>query len=652
LASANYALLLNLESETDRKSQERLHAEERESPALRKADQQAANAPSPHAWHAFCEQVMFFKRGADGLSMTQRWQGQGFPGLNNDERVVLEAKMRTRVALLEIHRILDGERIEGVDLLEATPRPLLFRDRKLALMAVRFSTALVWAYPLPHYWRLNGTAIPILEFGSFGAEEIVRETARHLGGPAAEMELRAWLAMNFVRVDESLQATAKMRRLQMFAGLDSQFGKAVYEWRAAFGACRDALDEIASVAPDSLNPDERDEGFADARVWMSEEHAAKVAGVPFVLGRVLLGQSHGRLECIGRERMGTLKRLFEKALGGRTRFVSERFDDVAPDLAEKERPPNQALIPPKLLQEPVKLVIGSSRLEMLKEGASPEEVEAEARARHYREFLEHPVPALDGQTPRQAAQNPAGRPKLIQLLKTWVRQHDEHNLRTGRRDDIDWLLRELGLVEIMFDAPPPRPRFPQDDEPAEEDEEDEEESRSDKLFPLPVLSPEPLSREEVSARLDAIYEESATAGEALKYLESCGSTFVEDAASLCDEVLEPEEFNQFAPSLIQARFALVPRGFREPVLDFERLVDAYGQSLDRLSREKEEAGPGSIRRLFENCRQPALAETLAQTFFQAFQDMPELQRPSLASQVIMMLTLTHMIDELDRSIRE
>jgi hypothetical protein len=648
LACANYELLLELESEVDRKSEERLIAEERDSPALRKTSQLASAANSPHAWHAFCEHAFFFLRDAAGLSLMERWQRQGFPGLKNDERVLLQAKMRTRVALLEIHRIIDTEQIEAVDLLEAAPRPMILRDRSLASRAPRFATALCWVYPLPHYWRLSGTAIILPEIAQFEPDEIVRETAVHLGGPSGEMELRLWLVENFVRVDESLMATSRMRRMQMLAGVDAQYGKAVYEMRAPFGACRDALDEIPGVEPDSLSQTERNEGFADARVWETDQDPGKVTAAPFTLGRVLLGQSHCRLESMGRERLGQLRGRFETALGERARFVSERFDDLAAKLSEKEPRPNEAIIPPRLLEEPTKIIIGASRAP-IPPGGSPADAEAQQRDRYLHAFLEDPVPALGGLTPRAAAQDPALRPKLIRLLKQWVRRHDEDNLRTGRNDDINWLLRELGATEIIFDPSPPRLRLAEDDEA---DEDDFDDSDDDSAWPLPVLPPEPFSLEEVLARQAAILREFEVAKRALDYLEDCGSFFIDDAQDLCEEGLEPGEFGLLVPFLIQARFALVPSGFREPVLDFERLAEAYHQTLETYLQKVTDIDSDLIIRWFEDGRQPVLAQILAFSMSQAFQSLPEKEKPALDSEVAMMFVLRLMIDELDRSIRE
>ncbi|HZM03135.1 MAG TPA: hypothetical protein VFC44_08925 [Candidatus Saccharimonadales bacterium] len=655
LAPANYSLLLELESEVDRKSAERFAAEERKSPELQKLVQQISFATSPHAYHAFFSNLFFFKRDSAGLSFADRWRKENFPGLKNDERVLFEAKTRTRIALLEIHRIIDSEQIEAVDLLTAAPEPIVLRDRSLAAVASRFSTILAWVYPLPHYWRLHGTVIILPEIGQFEPVEILHETARRLGGPTTEKELRLWLVENFVRVDESLMATGRMRQMQMFAGMDADFGKAVYELRAPFGACRAALDEIAEVEPESLTPVERDEGFAESRVWLTQEDPAKTSENPMILGRVLLGQSHCRLEAIGRERLGRLRQQFEKALGDRARFASERFDDLASKLKGQESPPNMALIPPRLLEAPNKFAFGSSRVERPAPGVSFEEVEAQQRARHYRAFLDNTVAALDGHTPREAAQDPALRPKLIHLLKLWVRQHDETNLSTGRDDDINWLLRELGATEILFDAPPPRARYPKpgaSEKSDADDVDDFDDFIDDGDFPWPVLSPEPLSASEASDRLGSIYDDFETAQDALDYLEGVDSCFIEDAAELCERQMAPEEFNLFMPSLVQVRFVLVPRGFREPELNRDRLSIAFDESLRKFRQKAKGFSPDMMVRWLENCRQPALAEEMTLTLSTAFRELPSNERPDPFSELLMIVTLRHMIDELDESIRQ
>jgi hypothetical protein len=282
-------------------------------------------------------------------------------------------------------------------------------------------------------------------------------------------------------------------------------------------------------------------------------------------------------------------------------------------------------------------------------GASLEEVEAEQRARHNREFLENPLPALDGRTPRAAARDVALRPKLVRLMKQWVRKQDEDNLRTGRNEDINWMLRELGLTEILFDAPPLRAKMPPDDQTPGEILEN---SIDDSDFPSPFLAQEPLSPEEVTTRITAILDATDTAGEALDYLDACGSMFIDDAASLCEKALEIEEFDLFIPMLIQARFALIPRGFREPEWNYDRLADAYHEALDQFNQQLNGSDPSAIKNWLDRSRQPNLTQFLALQLLQAFQKLPKKQRPSPYAEFIMIITLGCMIDEVDRSIRE
>jgi tetratricopeptide (TPR) repeat protein len=82
--------------------------------------------------------------------------------------------------------------------------------------------------------------------------------------------------------------------------------------------------------------------------------------------------------------------------------------------------------------------------------AVPPEVEAQLLGtvlhRHFTAWLDQPVPALDGQTPRAAARDARWRPKLIQLLRE-IENHQDHARREGRAwYDIGWMWKELGIA--------------------------------------------------------------------------------------------------------------------------------------------------------------------------------------------------------------
>jgi hypothetical protein len=76
-------------------------------------------------------------------------------------------------------------------------------------------------------------------------------------------------------------------------------------------------------------------------------------------------------------------------------------------------------------------------------------------ARHYRAWIDEPVPALDGATPRQAAAIPELRPRLVDLLHQLLEDY-QHALRERRAAyDPSWMWAELGLDEREAVRHPP-----------------------------------------------------------------------------------------------------------------------------------------------------------------------------------------------------
>ena len=268
-APANYSQLLQIEQELDTQSLGWLFAETRNRQALERDLRQAGSGKSPHALHALVSWRFLFQMDESSLTAAQRLNRDRALALKNDERVLLQAKMQTRVALLEVRRVLDSEQTEVVDLHAAQPAPIVVRDRSLAGVAGRFVPFLGWLYPLPHFYRLSGTVILLPDLHVFEPKEIVTEIVRHLGGATDEAGIRHWLAENFARFEQALMAVSLERRRLMFESVDAKFGKAVYELRRPFAECREVLDRVAQVAEDELADDERTEGFAEARVWFA-----------------------------------------------------------------------------------------------------------------------------------------------------------------------------------------------------------------------------------------------------------------------------------------------------------------------------------------------------------------------------------------------
>ncbi len=140
LSPANYGQLLEIEDELDRKTLARMFEESPDRPALERAFRDAVRSQWAHAAHAFTAWQLFFQTGAEGRTFAQRWEQAGFPGLKNDERVLLRAKMQTRVALLEIRRVIDEQHLEAVNLFAPGSAPL--RQQYIALPPCAFRSVL------------------------------------------------------------------------------------------------------------------------------------------------------------------------------------------------------------------------------------------------------------------------------------------------------------------------------------------------------------------------------------------------------------------------------------------------------------------------------------------------------------------------------
>jgi hypothetical protein len=81
----------------------------------------------------------------------------------------------------------------------------------------------------------------------------------------------------------------------------------------------------------------------------------------------------------------------------------------------------------------------------------PPEIEAAVIAefyeQHYRRWLDEPIPALGGRTPRQAASLESARPQLVALLKSMENRADRER-RAGRPAyDFSRMWGELGLEQ-------------------------------------------------------------------------------------------------------------------------------------------------------------------------------------------------------------
>lgn len=588
---------------------------------------------------AFEIHEIFLKRDAHGRTCSESWEAAGFPGLKNDERVVHRAAMKLRLSLVEIHRVIDHQQMEVVDLLEPDSKPFVIVDRSLASQALRFMTMLCWVFPMPHYGRILRHALQIRPAGNREPDQVLQEVIRHLGGPAERPALGLWLAQNFATFTKAMEAVALARRQKMFEALDAEFGKAVYELRASPAECRGVLDRVKEVRPDQLSDAESDEGFEEARVWLDSEPPMATASMgEAVLGRVLLRSGHWRVEAMGGRRLKRLRELVEEILGDRVKFAGERRDDLGAQMQGREPQFDPALVPPRLLENTQSLVLISQRISGPGSLPDHERITSETLRHHEHEWLDQNIPALNGRTPREAARDPNLRPPLLRLLKERIQDIDRQNRQTGGSDDGNWMLLELGAHDLVFDPPPARPRPPKASDP------------EDNLSPFPPLPFGPLTHAEAEERLSRAQEEFSRPDEIMDALGVAGRSLLDSAGGLVGPMLSENEHALLTISMVSLWFAFVPTGYHGPTISGEELRTSFGALLDRSESKLTPAIKlDEFRSLFiHGCPQPAMMEKITELTSILSQDA---YGPPGKNLIVILLLLRATLDLLDAKCR-
>lgn len=566
--------------------------------ALRDVEQHSRSDPSSAA--AFQVYEMFFKRLPGEQTRFERWTSDGFPGMKNDHVIIQKAMGGIRLRLLEIRQIIDDLRVEAVDLLEENPQPILICDRAMAAHMCRFTTVLAWTFALPWFHRVYGNGIAVPTLSPFEPLFVVREIARHVGCPEDRNWWNEWFGLNGIRFLTALTATSLHRRSLMFDRLNAEFTKVIYELRAPFAECRALLDAQPDIDEDALAPTESDEGFAAARIWISaEEHGTETSEKS--IGRVLLGQTHWRLEALGSDQIARLRKLFEEALGDRVRFIAERRDDLAAVMKSKQPAYDETLVPPNLKESPQQIQLSFQRVDL--HGRSKEEVLDDFNLEMNQAWLEEAIPALDNRTPRDAAADPELRPKLVALLKERIKGADELALRHGIAPrDFSSMLGELGINELNSDPPPLRTSMAQ---PSADDIKGE-------LRPWPSLPPRPFTAAEAVKRLNAafFFEDP---DDAIEAMETAGGYLADDLVEIAGNLLTSESRNILEALAIRLWFVFVPLGHFGPDISFEELYDECAKHLAGMLEfsKKHPSSDATIKYLLDNDSQPELIRVLA-----------------------------------------
>ena len=163
---------------------------------------------------------------------------------------------------------------------------------------------------------------------------------------------------------------------------------------------------------------------ADELVWSKAAKGNnRVVGETVILGRIEFVGDELVLSVNSAKRFETARKWLEKLPGVVFRNVQTRRWDEA----ERDRPLDERISPP----EPIEMTpeLADSLREMMD--------------KHYMGWLDTPLPALSGKTPRQACQTKTGRQEVTMLIRTMPDPGGPVPIRAPR----EAMLRELGLEE-------------------------------------------------------------------------------------------------------------------------------------------------------------------------------------------------------------
>jgi len=629
---ANYEQHGEIESRLITKTYARASREmivaERES-MLRLLDESEGAVDEVLANHASFAWIFHWLRDAEGRTFAERWLADKNNGLTNDERVLLTGMNAMHPALVEVHRILDEQTIEGADLLDGSPLRII--DRANAAAVSRYSALLMWVYPMRHYDRTSGGALVIPEIAGIAPEEIVREIICHLGGPSDPTGERAWLAEHFARTCEALGAVQLARWQDTMSAIDARYTKTDYRARDSTRLCSQ-LAKREDVIEESLAEEDRAHGFEKEYAWLkngpepatdqlalSLTGEVKIGAAPLMLGRVLAGRERIRIEAMTSARHRELRARFEQLAAGQVEFIAERTDDVgAQVLGRCAAEFDAALVPPQLRENPQQIAITSQRVTAVE--TDPELTLLEAVRQQYATFADEPLPWLKGGTPRAAAADPALRPRLVRLMKTHIRGVDNRRRKEGLDIDLNPLLAELGLHELISEPPPLALA-----EDAHDDLDDEAGEAFDELGSIrregAVLPP--LTERDIERRLETMHRRYPSPDSATDAIDDEFPGLLDLLLKVTRTTLDDDEAAFLEVILVRLCHLMKPASGPVPALDFGRILRDFRKEFESGSKIALDFKKSSaaLERWISDGPQPVVMQDLSGILFTVVQNV-------------------------------
>jgi hypothetical protein len=346
----------------------------------------------------------------DFLTIADRFVAERGGGLTPGERTYLD---RMRASCLRLYEVVEVRPEEGLALKDLwTDQVVQVRERLATRQLARWDLMAARVIEGPHGWQeLDGTPYPYPPNSKADLLAALRRYHANLKSELPPDDSAAFfkrIGMVFHHLWVDYVAAPPVPQIVTAEGDPLTFAKVVFD--VVDGAALEAALEGHSAL------ERQDDG---SYVWLEDG-----VGRRRVLGTLITTPRQLVVEAASRARAERGRAFVEGLVGDAVRYKAALHESLEAALArEPARRRKNDEIPPEVERELV----------------------TQFYEEHYRKWLDEPIPALGGRTPRHAARLKTVRPKLVDLLKG-LENRMEHDRRAGRPAvDVGWMWAELGL---------------------------------------------------------------------------------------------------------------------------------------------------------------------------------------------------------------
>jgi len=361
--------------------------------------------------------ILDYRPAASRQSVIQQYRRARESGLTPRERLYLESLRGARFGLWEAQDVDMGRGVRVKNLY--TGEELFVHDVSSSRVLVRWDCMLtrVEEFEGKHLFVGTGVTVPrnlLAQFRQWIADEsrAARQTEEEFVRTNSHQLHRV--------VREFHQEQRENLKIVNREGDPIEFSQATYQVldeAALLGKLRALVDLVEE--PDEAEPD------AVHFAWLEpgDSDSGRTS-----LGHIAIRRNRLKLECNARKRLARGRRMLERQAKGCVRHLGDSFESVESALKRQKGKPEA---------EPRKSI--------------PPEVERELlnqwKSKHYAGWPDEKLPALGGQTPREAVATEAGRAAVLDLIRMFENGEARMAREGGSAFDFTPTRRELGLQD-------------------------------------------------------------------------------------------------------------------------------------------------------------------------------------------------------------